>query len=203
MNSGNFRMDDNAEETAYQMNLRAAEEICRQIRLRDLGGVIVNDFIDMRDERHRRGVEHHFRDLLRRDRARTKALRISPFGLIEMTRQRIRPSLRRSVFENCPCCAAVGLVKTAESVAIEVMRLLMTVAQREGVRKIAIDVHERVANYLNNRRRREINQLEDVGGLVITVTARTDVSPNHLDCQTQDDSGSVTRIPVGIDSKSR
>ena len=79
----------------------------------------------------------------------------------------------------------------------------MTVAQREGVRKIGIDVHERVANYLNNRRRREINQLEDTGGLIINITARTDVSPNHLDCQTQDDSGTVTRIPVGIDSKSR
>jgi ribonuclease E len=203
VNSGNFRFDDNAEETAYQMNLRAAEEICRQIRLRDLGGVIVNDFIDMREDRHRRGVENHFRELLKRDRARTKALRISPFGLIEMTRQRIRPSLRRSVFENCPCCAAVGLVKTAESVAIEVMRLLMTVAQREGVRKIIIEVHERVGHYLNNRRRREINQIEDSGNLAINITARTDVSPNHLDCQTQDEQGNVTRIPVGIDSKSR
>ncbi len=203
VNSGNFRFDDNADETAYQMNLRAAEEICRQIRLRDLGGVIVNDFIDMRDDRHRRGVENHFRDLLKRDRARTKALRISPFGLIEMTRQRIRPSLRRSVFENCPCCAAVGLVKTAESVAIEVMRLLMTVAQRDGVRKIVVEVHERVGHYLNNRRRREINQLEDTANLSINITARTDVSPNHLDCQTQDDQGNATRIPVGIDSKSR
>lgn len=203
VNSGNFRADDNAEETAYQMNLRAAEEICRQIRLRDLGGVIVNDFIDMREERHRRGVERHFREQLRRDRARTKALRISPFGLIEMTRQRIRPSLRRSVFEDCPCCAAVGLVKTAESVAIEVMRLLMMVAQREGVRKIVVEVHERVAHYLNNRRRREIHQLEDSRNLAINITSRSDVSPNHLECQTLDEQGNVTRIPVGVGSKSR
>jgi ribonuclease E len=203
VNSGNFRADDNAEETAYQMNLRAAEEICRQIRLRDLGGVIVNDFIDMREERHRRGVERHFREQLRRDRARTKVLRISPFGLIEMTRQRIRPSLRRSVFENCPCCSGVGLVKTAESVAIEIMRLLMTVAQRERVSKIVVEVHDRVANYLNNRRRREINQLEDSAKVAIHITSRSDVSPNHLDCQTIDEHGLVTKIPVGIDSKLR
>jgi len=102
VNSGNFRADDSAEETAYQMNLIAAKEIARQIRLRDLGGVIVNDFIDMRKEKHRRGVERALRDALKRDRARTKILRTSPFGLIEMTRQRVRPSLKRSVYRECP-----------------------------------------------------------------------------------------------------
>ena len=81
VNSGSFRADDSAEESAYQMNLRAAQEIARQIRLRDLGGVIVNDFIDMRQERHRRGVERALRDAVKRDRARTKILRTSPFGL--------------------------------------------------------------------------------------------------------------------------
>ena len=90
VNSGSFRAEDSAEETAYQMNLLAAKEIARQIRLRDLGGVIVNDFIDMRKEKHRRGVERALRDAVKRDRARTKILRTSPFGLIEMTRQRIR-----------------------------------------------------------------------------------------------------------------
>src|SRR4029079_17402479 len=108
VNSGSFRVDDNAEVNAYKVNLNAAEEIARQIRLRDLGGVIVNDFIDMRAERHRCGVERKLRECVERDRARTKVLRISPFGLIEMTRQRIRPSLRRSVYEDCPCCRGVG-----------------------------------------------------------------------------------------------
>ena len=102
VNSGSFRADDSAEETAYQMNLLAAKEIARQIRLRDLGGVVVNDFIDMRKERHRRGVERALRDAVKRDRARTKILRTSPFGLIEMTRQRIRPSLKRSVYTRLP-----------------------------------------------------------------------------------------------------
>src|SRR5438874_12641766 len=82
VNSGNFRADNNAEETAYQMNLQAAKEIARQLRLRDLGGVIVNDFIDMRDEKHRRGVERALREAVRRDRGRSKIPRISQFGLI-------------------------------------------------------------------------------------------------------------------------
>ncbi len=108
VNSGNFRADDSAEETAYQMNLLAAKEIAPPVALRDLGGVIVNDFIDMRKERHRRGVERALRDAVKRDRARTKILRTSPFGLIEMTRQRIRPSLKRSVFKDCPGCSGTG-----------------------------------------------------------------------------------------------
>src|SRR5439155_13211555 len=115
VNSGNFRADNNAEETAYQMNLLAAKEIARQLRLRDLGGVIVNDFIDMRDDKHRRGVERAMREAVKRDRARTKVLKISQFGLIEMTRQRIRPSLKRSVFQECPHCNSQGHVKTPES----------------------------------------------------------------------------------------
>src|SRR5262245_54709667 len=125
VNSGNFRAEDSAEETAYQMNLLAAKEIARQLRLRDLGGVVVNDFIDMRKERHRRNVERALRDAVRRDRARTKILRTSPFGLIEMTRQRIRPSLKRSVYRDCPGCNGSGVVKSAESMAIEVVRMLI------------------------------------------------------------------------------
>ena len=124
VNSGNFRTDGNAEESAYQLNTIAAKETARQLRLRDLGGVVVNDFIDMRKERNRRNVERTLRDAVRRDRARTKILRTSPFGLIEMTRQRIRPSLKRSVYKECPACAGSGLVKSAESMAIEVIRKL-------------------------------------------------------------------------------
>src|SRR5438045_8212567 len=105
VNSGNFRVENDAERTAYEMNLRAAKEIARQLRLRDLGGVIVNDFIDMREERHCRGVERALREAIKRDRASTKILRMSAFGLIEMTRQRIRPSLKRSIYEDGPQCS--------------------------------------------------------------------------------------------------
>ena len=133
VNSGSFRTDGSAEESAYQLNQIAAKEIARQLRLRDLGGVVVNDFIDMRKERHRRDVERTLRDAVKRDRARTKILRTSPFGLIEMTRQRIRPSLKRSVYKECPACGGSGLVKSAESMAIEVVRkLLLRDAPRAG-----------------------------------------------------------------------
>ncbi len=107
VNSGNFRADNNAEETAYQMNLQAAKEIARQLRLRDLGGVIVNDFIDMRDEKHRRGVETgHARRRQARPGPHQDPAASRQFGIIEMTRQRIRPSLKRSVYQDCPHCSA-------------------------------------------------------------------------------------------------
>ncbi|MEE8450767.1 MAG: Rne/Rng family ribonuclease, partial [Thermoguttaceae bacterium] len=165
VNSGSFRADDSAEETAYQINLMAAKEIARQIRLRDLGGVVVNDFIDMRKERHRRGVERSLRDAVRRDRARTKILRTSPFGLVEMTRQRIRPSLKRSVFADCPYCRGTAVVKTPESMAIEVVRLLILAAQRDKIAKVTVTVADAVANYLNNKKRRELARLEDEGNM--------------------------------------
>src|SRR5213079_2288281 len=130
------------EETAYQINLQAAKEIARQLRLRDLGGVIVNDFIDMKDEKHRRGLERAMRDAVKRDRARTKLLRISQFGLIEMTRQRIRPSLKRSAFQDCAHCKGTGHVKTCESVSIEVMRMLQLAVNREPIVRLEIRVHD-------------------------------------------------------------
>ncbi|MEX0718690.1 MAG: Rne/Rng family ribonuclease [Planctomycetaceae bacterium] len=203
VNSGNFRADDNAEETAYQVNLRAAEEIARQIRLRDLGGVIVNDFIDMREDRHRRAVERRLREAVERDRARTKVLRISPFGLIEMTRQRIRPSLRRSVYEDCPACGGVGQVKTAESLAIEVMRLLMTAASNDQVKRIDLEVHDRVASYLNNRKRKDITELEDRCAVTVVITARMDVPPEHLSLRGRNDIGAEIPNLLPADSKSR
>src|SRR5262249_15966190 len=170
VNSGNFRADNNAEETAYQMNLLAAKEIARQLRLRDLGGVIVNDFIDMRDEKHRRGVERAMREAVKRDRARTKVLKISAFGLIEMTRQRIRPSLKRSVYQDCPHCRGTGQVKTCESMSIDVMRMLQLAAHREPVQRIQVRVADDVANYLLNRKRREISGLEEHGDIQVNAT---------------------------------
>ncbi len=180
VNSGNFRADDSAEETAYQMNLLAAKEIARQIRLRDLGGVVVNDFIDMRKEKHRRGVERALRDAVRRDRSRIKILRTSPFGLVEMTRQRIRPSLKRSIFTDCPGCRGTGVVKTPESMAIEVVRLLILASQHAEITHIAVTVAEDVANYLNNRKRRELARLEDEGNMTVQILEAKGVPPEHL-----------------------
>jgi ribonuclease E len=181
VNSGNFRADNNAEETAYQMNLQAAKEIARQLRLRDLGGVIVNDFIDMRDEKHRREVERALRDAVKRDRARTKILKISQFGLIEMTRQRIRPSLKRSVYQDCPHCLGSGQVKTCESMSIDVMRMLQLAGHRNNVHRIQIRVAEDVASYLLNKKRKEIAHLEESSGIQIQVTGLPGVAPETLE----------------------
>ena len=138
--------------------------------------MIVNDFIDMREERHRRGVERAVREAIKRDRARTKVLRMSAFGLIEMTRQRIRPSLKRSVYEDCSHCTGAGVVKTAESMAIDVMRLLALASHREEIRRIAITVHPSVAAYLNNRKRKEIARLETECSMTIQIGFRTNVA---------------------------
>ena len=188
VNSGNFRLDDSAEETAYQLNVNAAKEIARQLRLRDLGGVIVNDFIDMRKEKHRRGLERTLRDAMKRDRARTKILRTSPFGLIEMTRQRIRPSLKRSVYSDCPCCSGRGVVKTAESMSIEVIRLLMLASQNEKISRIVVRVNDEVAAYLNNKKRRELTEIE--GHRVnIQILGSEGLFPEHLEIDCRDGSG--------------
>lgn len=197
VNSGNFRnSDSDAEKNAYQVNMAAAAEIARQIRLRDLGGVIVNDFIDMRDERHRRSVERKLHDCLERDRARTKVLRISPFGLIEMTRQRIRPSLRRSIYEDCPCCRGIGQVKTAESMAIEVMRTLMSKANHPDVRRIQVEVQSRVAEYLINKKRREIIDLEEKYDVLVNIQTAINCSPEHMGIKCLNDIGTeVTSSP--------
>jgi ribonuclease E len=181
VNSGSFRAEGNAEETAYQMNLHAAREIARQLRLRDLGGVVVNDFIDMREDKHRRAVEKALRDAVKRDRARTKVLRISQFGLIEMTRQRIRPSLKRSVYQDCPHCLGTGHVKTVESMSIDVMRLLQLAAHKEAVGRAQVKVHTAVADYLLNRKRREIGQLEEAGNLQVAVIGLSGAPPETLD----------------------
>lgn len=194
VNSGSFRADDNAEETAYQMNLRAAKEIARQLRLRDLGGVIVNDFIDMRKESHRRNVERALRDAVRRDRARTKILRTSPFGLVEMTRQRIRPSLKRSIYRDCPSCNGAGVVKSVESMAIEVFRFLMLTAQQNKVERVAASVAMDVAAYLNNNKRREVAQIEDDCGVDIKILGETGVLPEHLAIECFDASGRLVEF---------
>lgn len=197
VNSGNFRGgDENAEENAFHLNMSAAKEIARQLRLRDLGGVIVNDFIDMRKESHRRKVEKTLRDAMQRDRARTKILRTSPFGLVEMTRQRIRPSFKRSVYEDCPCCRGRSLVKTAESMSIEVTRLLMMACQMPKAARVVVKVNENVAAYLNNRKRREIIELEEASKVSVQILGSDTPFPEHLEMDCRDSEGGM--IPLSF-----
>lgn len=194
VNSGNFRTDDSAEETAYRLNLAAAKEIARQLRLRDLGGVIVNDFIDMRHERHRRALEGALRDSMKRDRARTKILRTSPFGLVEMTRQRIRPGLQRSFYQDCPCCSGRGSVKTDESMALEVIRMLLLATQQSKCQAVTVKVNDMVSHFLNNQKRREVAELEEQGNMEIHIHGSENVFPEHLEVDCRDDKGNQIRL---------
>ena len=194
VNSGNFRSDDSAEENAFRMNLAAAKEIARQLRLRDLGGVIVNDFIDMRKESHRRKVERALRDALAGDRARTKILRTSPFGLVEMTRQRIRPSLKRSIYKDCPCCEGRGLVKTAESMSIEVVRMLALAVKNEHIQRVTVRVNDAVAAHLNNQKRRSVMEMEDAGDMTVQILGSEGLYPEHLEMDCRDGNGERVEI---------
>jgi ribonuclease E len=196
VNSGNFRTDDSAEESAYRLNLAAAKEISRQLRLRDLGGVIVNDFIDMRRDKHRRGVERTLRDHMKRDRARTKILRISPFGLIEMTRQRIKPGLKRSLYKECPCCNGRGSVKTEESMALDVLRTVMLATEKKIITTCTVRVHQSVAAYLNNQKRKELAELENRGSLDIQILGSENVFPEFFDLDCRDSDGSKVNLPI-------
>jgi ribonuclease E len=195
VNSGSFRGDrQDAEETAYQMNLHAAKEIARQMRLRDLTGIIVNDFIDMRDEKHRRAVEKALRDAVKRDRARTKILKTSQFGIIEMTRQRTRDSLKKSIFKECPYCLGMAHVKTCESMSLEVMRLLQLAAFREHVKRIEVRVAVDVAGYLQNRKRRDIAKMEEDGNITVQIAGAHDVPPELLEFVCLDNNGNEVKV---------
>ena len=160
INSGKFRDHSDAETTAFKTDMEAADEIPRQLRLRDLGGVIICDFIDLRYERHRRELEKRLHDNFKNDRAKTKVLEMSQFGIIEMTRQRMRPSLKRSIYFDCPHCKGAGLVKTPESMSLDVMRRLAIALTDQRVLRVELTVCSDVAFYLQNRKRQQIADLE-------------------------------------------
>lgn len=163
VNSGKYTKHENAEQTALKINSEAAKEIARQLRLRDLGGLIICDFIDMRDARNRREVEKAFRNALANDRARSRILKISAFGIIEMTRQRMRPSLQLSHYLKCPYCTGSGMVKSPASAAIEIIRTLNMAASKQEVRKIVLSAPPAIADFLLNQRRAVIAKIELTG----------------------------------------
>ena len=162
VNSGRYRKQQSAEQTAYMSNMAAAAEIARQLRLRDLGGLIICDFIDMQSEKHRRDVEKTFRDAVKPDRARSRILRISRFGVVEMTRQRMRPSLQSSTHLACPHCGGTGFVKSHEALSIEIIRLLNLSVWKEQIKRIELFVSPEVADYLQNEKRTAVAQIEQL-----------------------------------------
>ncbi len=157
-------------------------------------GVIVNDFIDMRRESHRRKLERVLRDAMAKDRARTKILRTSPFGLIEMTRQRIRTSRKRSIYTDCPCCQGRGVVKTAESMSIEVIRMLALACRNDHIQRVTIRVNDEVAAFLNNRKRRKIMEMEESGNMTVQILGSDGLFPEHLEVDCRDSHGELVEI---------
>ena len=183
VNSGKYRKQENAEQTAFKINVEAAKEILRQLKLRDLGGLIVCDFIDMRESKNKREVEKVFRNGLKEDRARSKALRMSAFGLIELTRQRMRPSLQSSTFLACPRCAGKGVIKNLESQSLEVMRKMSIAVTRGDVQRIEVAVSPEVASYMQNNNRAIIARMEAEGEKQIIIEA--DVQCEGSSCRIQ------------------
>jgi ribonuclease E len=181
VNSGKYRDEEDLEATALKTNLEAAEEIARQLRLRDLGGVIINDFIDMESEANRRAVEQALRTALRRDRAKSWISRISRFGIIEMTRQRVRPSFERSNNEPCKACRGTGIVKSARSAGIAILRQLRAAlgARRRGVCEVTSA--PAVADHLLNERRERLCELEREFQKKIVVKADPGLSPDQYE----------------------
>ena len=171
VNSGRFRSPTSAEETALRIDVEAAKEIARQLRLRDLGGLIICDFIDLRLDRNKRAVEQALKDALKEHKAKAKILRMSQFGIIEITRQRQRPSIKLNIYDECPHCRGSGLVKSVESMTLDVMRMMRLAVYHDGVQTVNVSVSPGVANYLLNRRRAAINDLEIETGRSVFIRA--------------------------------
>ena len=189
VNSGRYRKHSNAETTALKINLEAAGEIARQLRLRDLGGVVVMDFIDMRDMKDRRAVEKALREAIKPDRAKTKILRMSNFGIIEMTRQRLKPSLKSSIYVPCDHCDGTGLIKSPESLAMLVMRDIHRACANDEVARVEVSLHPRVANQLTNRHRQQISELEKQSGKRIIIRSQPDLGATEVRLVCRNDRG--------------
>lgn len=170
VNSGKYTDEKDIEETALKINLEAVEVIARQLRLRDLGGVIINDFIDMQEPKHKRAVERSFREAIRKDRARTRVGRISQFGMIEMTRQRLGPSIRTYTHTSCSHCGGQGWIKSIETMSLIITRKIKLGAALDKVKKIVVTANPEVVMDLSNRQRKEINTLEEQTHTKILIT---------------------------------
>ncbi|MEY4416302.1 MAG: ribonuclease, partial [Pseudomonadota bacterium] len=160
VNSARATRGSDIEETATRTNLEAADEIARQMRLRDLGGLIVVDFIDMEESKNRRDVEQRLRDALRSDRARVQFASISKFGLLEMSRQRLRPALSEGSHITCPRCNGTGHIRDTESSALQILRMVQEEAMKDNTAAVHVQVPVEVTSFLLNEKRTEITKIE-------------------------------------------
>ncbi|EKO3622196.1 ribonuclease E [Vibrio metschnikovii] len=181
INSARATKGSDIEETALNTNLEAADEIARQLRLRDLGGLVVIDFIDMTPVRHQREVENRLREAVRLDRARVQIGRISRFGLLEMSRQRLSPSLAEASHHICPRCSGTGVIRDNESLALSVLRLIEEEALKDNTVQVLAVVPVSIASYLLNEKRRSINHIERNQEVKITIVPNSDMETPHFE----------------------
>jgi ribonuclease E len=169
INSARATRGADIETTATNTNLEAAEEIARQLRIRDIGGLIVIDFIDMESAKNQRDVEDRLRDAVKMDRARIQIGRLSRFGMLEMSRQRLRPSLGESSHLVCPRCVGIGSIRSVESMALAILRLIGEEARKDKTAQVIAQVPIEVATYLINEKREWLRTLEDKGGIELMI----------------------------------
>ncbi len=180
VNSGRSTREHNIEDTALATNLEASEEVSRQLRLRDLAGLIVIDFIDMEESKNNRAVERKLKECLKNDRARIQVGRISHFGLMEMSRQRIRTGVLEGSTELCPHCLGAGIVRSTESVALHVLRALEDQLLKGVTHHLTVRTRTAVALYILNQKRRHLADLEARFGLIITISADEHLGNQHF-----------------------
>ncbi|KGJ91952.1 ribonuclease E, partial [Thalassotalea sp. ND16A] len=188
INSARATKGSDIEETAFNTNLEAAEEIARQLRLRDLGGLVVIDYIDMTPVRHQREVENRMRDAVRPDRARIQLSRISKFGLLEMSRQRLRPSIGETSQGVCPRCSGTGNVRGVESLALSILRLMEEEAIKDKTSQVHAQVPVPVATYLLNEKRNAVGHIEKSHNVKVLILANRDMdTPQYEVVRVRDD----------------
>ncbi len=196
VNSGRATRERHIEETALKTNVEAAEEIARQLRLRDLAGLIVIDFIDMEEARNRSRVEKRLKEAMRLDRARIQLGRISPFGLLELSRQRLRPSLLEASTERCPTCGGMGHVRSTESTVLQALRTIEEEAMRKRDRDLTVFAPTAVAFYLLNQKRHAIAEIESRYRFRVTVAADDTLMPPGVRIE-RTTPASAEEIPAG------
>lgn len=183
VNSGKSTGERGVEDTAFKTNMEAAEEAARQLRLRDLGGLIVIDFIDMRDRKHNAEVEKTLKNALKADKARVTVGKISQFGLLEMSRQRIKPTLEQAIYLECPHCYGRGKVKSVESMALSFLRKVHGAAAKGTVAEVRGGLPLEVAYYLLNRKKQELARIETDYDIEVTVKGKPSFLMNQLEVE--------------------
>jgi ribonuclease E len=197
INSARATRGADIETTAYNTNLEAADEIARQLRIRDLGGLIVIDFIDMESKKNQQGVEDRLRDAVRSDRARIQLGRISRFGLMEMSRQRLRPSLGESTHMSCPRCSGMGSIRSVESMALAVLRLIGEEVRKDRTTRVIAQLPVDVSTFLINEKREWLHQLESQRAIDIVLVPDPNLqTPNYSIRRVRDDETALAENAV-------